>query len=382
MTSIALHPSPARPRSALTRQAAILAAVWAVPAAFMILQMYASAVVNDVPLPRVRSLVPAIIEWAIWVPLTPVIMRLARRYPITWPPRWRAVVVHAVGVGAAAVARGVVYAGATFLVARLPSTISFATFAWRNSLGWLPIAAVVWGAILAGAFALDYAQRLREREVRDAELREQLARAELGALRARLHPHFLFNALHSVSALVRGGENAAAVRVVAELSELLRDVLSRDAPDTVRLRDELAFVRRYLDIEAVRFADRLRVEWNVADAASEAIVPSLIVQPLVENAMRHAISASWSAGLVSIDAYVEGDALIVRVTDDGPGIGAPTPSLSNGNANGAGVGLADTRARIARLYGAAASLTLSPGERGGARASLVLPFRASHAPVA
>ena len=122
--------------------------------------------------------------------------------------------------------------------------IPFASYLWRVSLAWLPIGALVWGAIIAAGAALDYARRLKEREVRDAELREQLARAELATLRARLHPHFLFNALHSIGALVRGGDNAAAVRVVAELSELLREAISRDAPDMVRLRDELAFVRR------------------------------------------------------------------------------------------------------------------------------------------
>jgi hypothetical protein len=381
----ALNPPPAGRFRRLSRQTAILAAVWAVPAAFMILQMYASAVVNQTSLPPARSLVPALLEWAIWIPLTPVIMWLARRYPVAWPPKWSAVGVHALGIGAAAVARGIVYGGATFLVGRVSAAIPFSAFVWRISLAWLPIAAVVWGAILAGAFALDYARRLRDRELRDAELREQLARAELGALRARLNPQFLFNALHSVSALVRGGENAAAVRVVAELSELLRDVLSRDAPEMIRLRDELAFVRRYLDIEAVRFADRLRVEWDVDADAHEAIVPSLVVQPLVENAMRHAISSSWDAGLVRISARRAGAALAVDVTDDGPGFGAATvrrSALADVPA-GAGVGLADTRARLTRLYGpASSSLTLGSSAAGGATASLRIPFQTSHAELA
>ena len=380
MTALAFHGPPPPPRSTVSRQAAILAAIWAVPAACMVLQMYASAVVNGLPLPPARALVPAVLEWAIWVPLTPVIMRLARRFPIAWPPRWDAVGVHALGIVAASLARGLAYGGATFLVGRVNSSIPFFGYFWRVSLAWLPMAAVVWGAILAGAFALDYAGRLRERELRDAELREQLARAELGALRARLHPHFLFNALHSVSALVRGGESSAAVRVVAELSELLRDVLSRDAPDVVRLRDELAFVRRYLDIERVRFADRLRVEWHVDAAVMDAIVPSLLVQPLVENAMRHAVSVSWDAGLVRISAWQEGDALAIAVSDDGPGMPG-VASGANGRgpaANGAGVGLSDTRARLARLYGSASSLTLARGPLGGMTASVRLPFRVSH----
>jgi len=224
---------------------------------------------------------------------------------------------------------------------------------------------------------------VREREVRDAELSEQLARAELATLRARLHPHFLFNALHSIGALVRGGDNAAAVRVVAELSELLREAISRDAPDMVRLRDELAFVRRYLDIEAVRFADRLRVEWDLQPGVGDAVVPSLVVQPLVENAMRHAVAASWNAGRLRISARRDGRALAIDVSDDGPGMTADGAAAARGSAASAGVGLglADTRARLTRLYGADCSLTLGAGTLGGATASLRVLFQSSYAEV-
>jgi hypothetical protein len=349
----------------------------------MVLQMFATAMINGTPMPRARSLVPALAEWAIWVPLTPVIMRLARRHPLSWPPTLGAVSVHSLGIGAAAVLRGIVYASATFLVGRVAGTVTFADYLWRISLAWLPVAALVWGAILAAGAALDYANRLRDRELRDAALREQLTRAELGALRARLNPHFLFNALHSVGALVRTGENAAAVRVVAELSELLRDVISRDAPEMVRLRDELAFVRRYLDIEAVRFADRLRVEWDVSPDTEQAVVPSLVVQPLVENAMRHAVAATWRAGRLRIGARRTEDALVIDVSDDGPGLGAGVEENGRRSEGGAaasnGVGLADTRARLARLYGEHSALTLAPGENGGATASVRLPFRTSFA---
>jgi signal transduction histidine kinase len=362
-------PPPAKPQG-LRREALILVTIWAVPAAFMVLQMYATAMINQTPFPRAQSLVPAIAEWLIWVPFTPLVIRLARRYPLTWPPTIRALGVHLIGVAAAAGLRGTVYATATFLVGRIVGPITFGGYLWRITISWLPMGALVWGAILAGGAALDYARRLRDRELRDAALREQLARAELGALRARLHPHFLFNALHSVGALVRGGQNDAAVRVVAELSEMLRDVISRDAPEMVRLRDELAFVRRYLDIEAVRFADRLRVEWNVDAEVNDAVVPSLVVQPLVENAMRHAVSASWAAGRITIAARRVADDMVIEVSDDGPG-------LSESSAQSAGVGLADARVRLGRLYGERASLALGPSALGGVAATLLLPFRAA-----
>ena len=375
------RPEPAPAHDATRpRQAAILLAVWMVPAAFMVLQMYVTAIINGTPVPSTRALVPATAEWVIWAPLTPLIMRLARRYPVGWPPVARSVVVHVLGVVCAAALRGVVYGAATYLVVGAVRGVPFFAYLWRVSLGWLPMGALVWGAIIAAGAALDYARRLKEREVRDAELRAQLARAELATLRARLHPHFLFNALHSIGALVRGNENAAAVRVVAELSELLRDAISRDAPDMVRLRDELAFVRRYLDIEAVRFADRLRVEWDLQPGVDDAVVPSLVVQPLVENAMRHAVAASWNAGRLRISARRDGRALAIDVSDDGPGVAADglTTNRTAAGPNRVGLGLADTRARLTRLYGADCSLTLAAGALGGATASLRVPFRSSY----
>jgi len=357
----------------LRRETAILLAVWAVPAVFMVFQMYASAAINQTPLPRVRALVPAMVEWLIWVPLTPAIMRLARRFPVQWPPSLAALGVHAAGIAGAALLRGSVYASATFLVGRVSANVAFVDYLWRISLAWLPIAALVWGGIIAATIALDSARELREREIRDSELRAQLARAELGALRARLHPHFLFNALHSVGALVRTRENEAAVRVVADLSELLRDVISRDAPEMVRLRDELAFVKRYVDIESVRFADRLHVDWRVSDDVRDAVVPSFIMQPLVENAIHHAVSESANGGHLQISATLHDKELAIDVVDDGPG------PISRRTSHGNGVGLADTRERLTRLYAERGSLKVSRGPNGGTVASLRMPFRPTFA---
>ena len=362
------------------RELEIVVVVWAVPATFMVLQMYATALINGTPLPGPRALVPAVTEWLVWIPLTPLAMWLARRYPLHWPPTARSVGVHVLGVVAASFVRGVTYGSTTFLIGRVTGSVPFAGYVLRIWIVWLPIGALVWGAILAASAALDSAKRLKDKELRDAALREQLARAELGALKARLQPHFLFNALHSVGALVRGGENTAAVRVVADLSELLRDVLSRDAPELVRLREELAFVRRYLDIESVRFADRLRIEWEVTSDAEEAVVPSLVVQPLVENAIHHAISATLSAGSLRISARRLGDELAIDVSDDGPGVDRGVRSGKpggDGNRGSSGIGLADTRARLVRLYGDRSSVTLGPSALGGTTASLRLPFQSS-----
>ena len=351
----------------------MLTVVWAVPATCMVLQMYASAYINGADLPAPLAVVPAAAEWLVWIPLTPVVIWVAQRFPLLWPPGASALVVHVTGIIAASMLRGAVYAGATMLVGRVSTSVTYVQLWRRISIGWLPIAAVVWGAIAAAAAAIAYAKRAKENEAHGAALREQLARAELGALRARLHPHFLFNALHSVGALVRAGDNAGVVRVVAALSDLLRDVLSRDAPEMVRLRDELSVVRRYLDIEALRFADRLRIEWQVDPETTAAVVPSLVVQPLVENAMRHAIAASWSAGRVRISTRRIGRVLAIDVSDDGPG-----PAVDAGH-RATGTGLADTRARLDRLYGADGTLTMERGELGGATASVRLPYRSTFA---
>jgi hypothetical protein len=335
----------------------------------MVFQMYATAAINRTPFPPVRALLPAIVEWLVWVPLTPVIMRLARRFPVRWPPTIAALGVHAMGIAGTALLRGTVYASATFLIGRVSANVQFLGYLWRISLAWLPIAALVWGGIIAATIALDSARALREREVRDSELRAQLARAELGALRARLHPHFLFNALHSVGALVRMQDNDAAVRVVADLSQLLRDVVSRDAPEMIRLRDELAFIKRYVDIESVRFADRLRVDWQVSDDVRDAVVPSFIMQPLVENAIHHAVSESSHAGHLQISAVRHDQELAIDIVDDGPG------PMSRRTSNGNGVGLADTRERLTRLYAEHGLLKVSRGPNGGTVASLRMPFR-------
>ncbi|HKE91963.1 MAG TPA: histidine kinase [Gemmatimonadales bacterium] len=216
-----------------------------------------------------------------------------------------------------------------------------------------------YSAILAGVLAYYYAQRSVEREV-------ELAGARLHALQAQLRPHFMFNALNSVAMLVRGGRGPEAVEMIARVSDLLRESLDEDDRAEVALEEEVALARRYLAVEEVRFADRLDVRVDLTENAKTARVPRLILQPIVENAVRHGLGARAAAGHIEIFASTTGGELIVVVRDDGPG--------PNGAAKGTGVGLKNTRERLRTAYGSAARFTLERGAEGGAVATLVIPL--------
>ena len=217
-----------------------------------------------------------------------------------------------------------------------------------------------YAAILGGVLAYYYSQRFIDREV-------ELAGARLGALQAQLRPHFMFNALNSVAMLVRGGRGPEAVEMIARVSDVLRDSLDDDDRAEVTLAEEVALARRYLAIEEVRFADRLQVRVDLTEQAKAVRVPRLILQPVVENAVRHGVGAVAAAGRIEILARTTDTALIVSVRDDGPG--------PNGTERDHGVGLKNTRERLRTAFGSAARFTLEHGTEGGAVATMVIPLR-------
>jgi two-component system, LytTR family, sensor kinase len=187
----------------------------------------------------------------------------------------------------------------------------------------------------------------------------------LQALRYQLNPHFLFNTLNAISTLVVDKRNAEAGKMISRLSDFLRLTLDRPDVEEVPLSDEIEFARRYLEIEQVRFGDRLSVNIDVDDDAWTARVPALVLQPLVENAIRHAVAPREAGGRIEIGARVAGRAVQVWVADDGPGL--------NANGNGTGIGLANTRERLQQLYGSAHRFQLVNG--CGLRAELEIPLR-------
>lgn len=222
---------------------------------------------------------------------------------------------------------------------------------------------LVYAAVLATGFAREFFLRDRRRQQQASRLQAQLAEARLEALRMQINPHFLFNTLHAVSALVERDPGGVR-RMIARLSELLRHTIDSKSTDEVPLRDELAFLRRYIEIMEVRFQGRLQVEMNVDDTALEGLVPNLILQPIVENALEHGASRADSER-IEVTAERSGDDLRLSVRDNGPGL-ASVPE--------AGVGLGNTRARLEQLYGEEATLTLANADGGGVCATIVVPF--------
>jgi sensor histidine kinase YesM len=200
-----------------------------------------------------------------------------------------------------------------------------------------------------------------------ARLHAQLADARLGALRAQLNPHFLFNTLHAISSLVERDPRGVR-RMIARLSELLRYSLEESNEQEIPLRQELAFLDRYLEIMRIRFQGTLEVTVDVDPEVQDALVPNLVLQPLVENAVKHGVSKLEGAGRITISARRSGDRTIMTVHDNGPGFGeADAPGDE-------GVGLRNTRERLAQLYGAAQGLSLREPPEGGLVAEIIVPF--------
>lgn len=222
-------------------------------------------------------------------------------------------------------------------------------------------------SLVGVGYALEYFRRFREREISGSRLEAQLAQARLQILTMQLQPHFLFNTLHAISGLVHRDADAAE-RMIANLSEMLRVSLSRQQRDEVELREEMELLAPYLDIERMRLGERLSVQVEVEPGAEGALVPHLILQPLVENAIRHGIAPQRLPGTVRISSRRDGDRLEIVVRDDGRG-------LRGGAEAGGGLGLENTRRRLEHLYGEAGRLRLEEVPDGGVRVEITLPFR-------
>ena len=222
--------------------------------------------------------------------------------------------------------------------------------------------------VLGVYYAYDYYRKLRAREQQAAILELRLAEANLRALKMQLHPHFLFNTLNSVAALVRKEENRTAVKMLVQLGDFLRLALENKGVQEIPLKQELDFLERYLNIEKIRFQERLTVQVEAEPAVLEAYVPNMILQPLVENAIHHGIAPHAEAGRIEIHAHLAGGKLLMQVRDDGPGLDPSKKSRRSG------VGLANIRERLENLYGDDHDFSLRNANEGGLLASITMPF--------
>jgi two-component system, LytTR family, sensor kinase len=366
-------PPPAEPLLRARRRGLYIFVAWTAIGLFFFSQDVWRNLFFQNPTPPWKFLVSWMIGCWIAALATPIILAAGERYPIerrTWARNGAIHVGLALIVGAAQL---VVNAA---LLTALGPLGPFTDMSFRDALVLLAVLSfhgnlVSYGIVLGIQHAARTYRRYQERELHAAELKTQLARAQLGALKVQLQPHFLFNTLNAIMVLVRQERGAHAEEMLARLSDLLRCVLDDVEAQEVPLRRELEYVRLYLSIEELRFQDRLRVEISAPAAVLEAAVPNMSLQPLVENAVRHGIGKSAAAGRIEIRAARVDGALEVRVVDDGPGLGGAPAAGGEGR----GIGLANTRARLAQLYGAAAGLSLTNGDHGGAVATMTVPYR-------
>jgi two-component system LytT family sensor kinase len=327
------------------------------------------------PVPASVPMTLALAESCLWALLTPFIFMLSSRAGID-RGNWIARVLLLFGIGVAvAIAVDLITDIVRFeLMAPLRPPFEVAP-ALRVRRMWFMNEFLVYIAVLAAGFARLYFIRYRARreesmrlQAEAARLQAQLADARLAALRSQLNPHFLFNTLHAVSALVESDPRGVR-RMIARLSELLRTTLEGASESEVPLRQELAFIERYVEIMRIRFEGRLEVETFVDPAVLDALVPNLILQPLVENALKHGVEKLNGTGHVEIHARRDGERTILGVRDNGPALSHEACARSE-----AGLGLRNTRERLAQLYGSEQSLALRAAEGGGLLAEVVLPY--------
>ena len=335
----------------------------------------AFALLGEAPRPFVTLLGLNLGYWYAWALLTPLVLWLARRFPLD-RERWkRSLPVHVLAVLLVTYAHVVLAESSTVQVMSLTGQAMNVRFPFweriqRNYVMSFDWEMATYWAIIGFSHAAAYYRQAQDRTLRASQLETRLAEAQLQALQRQLHPHFLFNTLNAISALMHRDVEAAD-QMLSRLSDLLRMALDLRGTQEVSLKEELEFLAKYLEIEQARFGDRLTVHFDVDPSTLDARVPNLLLQPLVENSVRHAVAARVESGRIEVRARRAGDRLELQVADNGPG-------LQNGRLPlaGKGVGLANTRMRLEHLYGAAQTLRFSEPPGGGLAVTVSMQFRA------
>ncbi len=319
------------------------------------IQVWTSMLEHHHSVPRLLSY--HILVWEAWLVPTAAIFWLSHRFPVI-PFGARNVLVHVLAALTITIVHVVYWVGLMFWMRpfdRLtapPSLDIIPSTLYSRS----PLEFILYGSVLGACIALDYYER-------SMKLESSLADARLHALELQIQPHFLFNTMNAISSLVRNRRNDEAVEMIAGLSELLRYTLDHAGQQHVALEDELAILRRYLEIQHSRFPDRMSFSIDLAPEARRAAVPTLLLQPLAENAIRHGIANSAGGGVVEIRAFRSGGQLTIEVFNSG----------ILGDASRSGIGVRNTHERLRHLYGEAARFQLA-NANGGVRASVSIPW--------
>ncbi len=310
-------------------------------------------------------------SWLPWALATPLVLSLGRKYPAA---EWRRVSAWLAHLAACA-AIGLASAGwdAMWEVwlnpwALSPAPRSFAQLWLYKFDNGLLADVILYGVILVVGSMLDSRERLARQQTETARLNEQLSKAQLSALRRQIEPHFLFNTLNAIAGLVREKRGDDAIRMIAALSDFLRRVVEDSGRQQVPLAEELEFAQQYLDIQKVRFAERLQIRVDVPVELFPAQVPSLILQPMVENAVKHGIAKRVQGGAIRIAAARSNGRLTLSVYNDGPGLPEGWEKTQSG------VGISNVRTRLQNLYGDEFEMSMRNQASGGVEVSVSVPF--------
>src|ERR1044071_6144480 len=328
-----------------------IATAWGLLAIVLAIQTYLAMIARGHSILRIIAY--QLLVWSFWALLTPLLMTFTQRVPL-FPVSGRGLLLHA----AAMVALIAFWITITIVIRPYDAMTEtrFGPYFSQAILVRFPFEIMIYLAVIAVA-------QMLELQSRASRLEESLASARLHALELQLQPHFLFNTLNAVSALVRGQKNSEAVEVIAGLSDLLRYTLDHAGDQRVPLEQEMSMLRRYLNIQRVRFPDRLEVQIDVHDNARRAAVPMLILQPLAENAIRHGVAKLAAAGRIEVRAYRESSSLHIEMFNTG--------TLTRGNS---GIGLKNTEERLRQLYANRYQFELRDADGGGVLAEIAIPW--------
>ena len=340
-------------------------------AAFLFVGMrYVAPFLVGTDLPDWSSQRWVVLGWMMWIPMTYIAVGLARLLPLNTPQWPLYVPLHVVGTIVCSSIGGVLWVSLIWMLSG--GQIVFTERLQAAFVGAVPIDSIIYFAVLAGVYGFDYYRLHKEAQRRTERLRAELAEAELTTLRTQLNPHFLFNALNAVAAHIR--ENASeAVQMVAELGDFLRSVLELGGKHALSIDEEIGMLKQYLAVQRIRFGDALDVTVAIDPNVGDAKVPSLVLQPLVENAIHHGIRARRGGGRIWVTACRTDDTVHLHVMDDGRG-----PQLSGATLTKRGIGLQNVEMRLRHLFGRSYSLSLGRQEHSGTTVTAVtieVPYR-------